>query len=395
MADLGLTPIANDLLDPSKVWSSEPFYPLVAMVCCSCRLVQCAHDLTPDQIFRADYVYFSSHSTSWLNHAKRYIEQMAERFNLKTGDTVVELASNDGYLLQYAKERGLKSLGIEPCESVARAAIAKGIDTRMAFFGRAFGKELAREGWKADLVVANNVFAHVPEIADFAAGIAELLAPEGVATIEVQHLLRMMQRNQFDTIYHEHYSYLSIVAVSKIFERVGMRLFDVESLETHGGSIRFFICRADSNHQRSQRVDALLKEELDYGLDKDDAYIRWGEAVKETKRALLELCIKLKRQGKSIAGYGAPAKGVTLLNYCGIGRDFVDFTVDRADSKIGQYLPGVQIPILHPDAILKAKPDYVLILPWNIKTEIMEQMKGIREWGGRFITPVPVAKIED
>jgi hypothetical protein len=395
LADLGLTPIANNLIETEALWSAEPFYPLVAMVCSSCRLVQTVHDLAASEIFSPDYVYFSSHSTTWLDHAQRYVGEMIERFRFGSGSKVVEIASNDGYLLQFAKEKGLNCLGIEPCESVARAAIAKGIDTRMAFFGLATAQKLASDGWRADLIVANNVLAHVPDIADFVAGVAALLTQEGVTTVEVQHLQRLMQRNQFDTIYHEHYSYLSLIAAQRIFARAGLRVFDVQSLDTHGGSLRYFVCHSSAKHAETPAVKALLAEEIDFGLDRDDAYESWGASVKETKRALLELCIGLKRAGKSIVGYGAPAKAVTLLSYCGIGRDFIDFTVDRAPSKIGRYLPGLRIPILHPDAISESKPDFVLILPWNIKDEIKSQMRGIREWSGRFIIPVPVARIED
>jgi hypothetical protein len=277
---------------------------------------------------------------------------------------------------------------------VAVAARKKGIETRIEFFGQEYAETLRGEGWVADLITANNVLAHVPDINDFVAGARVLLAPNGVATFEVQHLLTLMQRHQFDTIYHEHFSYLSLIAGQRIFAKAGLRVFDVELPETHGGSIRFFVCHAGASHAESPRVAEVLAKERAYGLDKDDIYVAWNESVKETKRDLLELLVSLKRQAKTIVGYGAPAKAVTLLNYCGVGVDFVDFTVDRAPSKQGRYLPGVRIPILPPEAIFEAKPDYVLILPWNLKQEIKTQMEGIRAWGGKFIVPVPKATIE-
>ncbi|MGE3142411.1 MAG: methyltransferase domain-containing protein, partial [Hyphomonadaceae bacterium] len=335
------------------------------------------------------------HSTSWLAHARAYVEAMAARFGVDGGTRHVELASNDGYLLQYSQALGAQCLGVEPSESVALAARAKGIETRVAYFGRATAKALMEEGWTADLITANNVLAHVPDINDFVGGVAMLLAPEGVATFEVQHLLKLMQRRQFDTIYHEHFSYLSLIAGQRIFEAAGLRVFDVELPETHGGSIRYFVCHKGAKHVETENVARVRAEELEYGLGGDAIYQSWNEAVKENKRALLELLIGLKRQGKRIVGYGAPAKGVTLLNYCGIGRDFLDFTVDLAPSKQGRYLPGVRIPILAPDAIFQHKPDYLLILPWNIKNEIKTQMAGVREWGARFIVPAPAPAIED
>ncbi|ABQ33302.1 MAG: class I SAM-dependent methyltransferase [Bradyrhizobium sp.] len=394
LIDLGMSPVANDYVDPENYNRAEPFYPLEAFVCRECRLVQTRDLLAASDIFRDDYAYFSSHSTSWLEHARSYVDAMAARFGLGAGSRHVEIASNDGYLLQYSLKRQLSCLGIEPCASVALEAREKGIDSRIEFFGRDLARRLVDEGWSADLLTANNVLAHVPDINDFVGGAKILLAPEGVATFEVQHLLTLMQRHQFDTIYHEHFSYLSLIAGQRIFAAAGLRVFDVELLETHGGSIRFFVCHQDAQHPESPRVAEVLAKERAYGLDGDAIYTAWNEAVKETKRSLLELLISLKRAGKTIAGYGAPAKGVTLLNFCGVARDFIDFTVDRAPSKQGRYLPGVRIPILSPDAIFEAKPDYVLVLPWNLKHEIQAQMAGIREWGGRFIIPVPKATIE-
>jgi hypothetical protein len=395
LADLGLSPVANDYVDPADYTKAEPFYPLEALVCRECRLVQTRDLIAAEDMFRADYAYFSSHSTSWLDHARTYVETMAGRFGLTSESRHVEIASNDGYLLQFSQIKGVQCLGVEPCESVALAGREKGIDTRIAFFGLEYANTLVAEGWTADLITGNNVLAHVPAINDFVAGVKRLLAPQGVATFEVQHLLKLMQRHQFDTIYHEHFSYLSLIAGMRVFETAGLRVFDVELPETHGGSIRFFVCHGDSAHIETPNVARVLAEEKAYGLDEDAVYVAWNESVKETKRALLELLVGLKREGKSIVGYGAPAKGVTLLNYCGIARDFLDFTVDRAPSKQGRYLPGVRVPILGPEAILEAKPDYVLILPWNLKAEIKEQMSEVRSWGGRFIAPVPTATIED
>jgi SAM-dependent methyltransferase len=394
VANLGLTPVANDYVDADRYREAEPFYPLEARVCRSCRLVQTVDVRRADEIFRADYAYFSSHSTTWLDHAKTYVDAMIDRFGLGSESRIIEVASNDGYLLQFAQGRGLKCLGIEPSQSVALAARGKGIETRIEFFGTALADKLAREGWRADLLTANNVLAHVPDINDFVRGAAALLAPDGVATFEIQHLLKLMQRHQFDTIYHEHFSYLSLLAAQRIFEKAGLRVFDAEELETHGGSIRFFVCLAGAPHRTRDNVERILQEEMRYGLAGDEAYLSWSEAVKETKRTLLELLIGLKRQGKSIAGYGAPAKGVTLLNYCGIGPDFLDYTVDRAPSKIGRFMPGIRLPILAPDAIFETRPDYILILPWNIKDEIKGQLERARDWGAKFIIPIPTARIE-
>lgn len=395
LADLGASPVANDYLDPAKFGEREAFYPLEVLVCSDCRLAQTRDVLAGEDMFRADYAYFSSVSPTWLEHASTYVTMMSTRFGVTAQSNWVEIASNDGYLLQYVKQRGVPCLGIEPCQSVADAAIAKGIPSRVEFFGKAYAQSLVAEGHAADVITANNVFAHVPDINDFTAGLAALLKPEGVITIEVQHLLKLMQRNQFDTIYFEHFSYLSLIAAQRIFEAAGLRVFDVEEVSTHGGSIRFFVCHKNAGHAETLNVARVRKEELDYGLGEDAAYRKWSDSVRATKRALLSLLIDLKSKGKTIAAYGAPAKGVTLLNYCGVGRDFVDFTVDRAPSKQGRLLPGVHIPILAPEAILERRPDYILILPWNLKTEIKAQMSAVKSWGGKFIVPVPVPTIED
>lgn len=395
LIDLGLSPVANDYVDAANYMRAEPFYPLEVYVCQACRLVQTRDLIAASDIFRDDYAYFSSHSTTWLDHARTYVDYAAKRFGLDAESRHLEIASNDGYLLQYSIGKGIKCLGVEPCRSVALAAREKGIETRIEFFGRETASRLLSEGWGADLVTANNVFAHVPELNDFVSGVEIVLSRNGVATLEVQHLLTLMQRHQFDTIYHEHFSYMSLLAAQRIFARSGLRVFDVELLETHGGSIRFFVCKDGADHPESPNVREVLAREMAYGLHSDDAYIKWSESVRETKRAFVELLTRLKRESKTIVGYGAPAKAVTLLNYCGVRTDFIDFTVDRAPSKQLRFLPGVRLPILAPEAIAEVKPDYVVILPWNIKDEIKEQMKEIRSWGGKFIVPVPTARIED
>lgn len=389
LADLGASPVANDYISPAAWGGMEPFFPLKVFVCTRCRLAQTMDLIQADALFRSDYAYFSSHSTTWLEHARVYVASMVERFGLGQGSHVVEVASNDGYLLQHVKAANIPHLGIEPCESVATAARGIGIDTLIAFFGARLAEQLAAEGKSADLIAANNVLAHVPDINDFVRGAAILLKPEGVATFEVQHLLRLMQKIQFDTIYHEHFSYLSLIAARHIFEAAGLRVFDVEELGTHGGSIRFFVCRKEASHPETENVARVLAEERAYGLHEDAVYEEWAARVRKTKRDLLKLLIDIKERGGTIAGYGAPAKGVTLLNYCGVARDFLDFTVDRAPSKQNRLLPGVHVPILAPEAIFARKPDYVLILPWNLKDEIMAQMAEIRSWGGKFIIPIP------
>jgi SAM-dependent methyltransferase len=393
-ADLGATPVSNDYLSVKQRFGAEPYYPLRAFVCRQCRLVQLEDFRRADDLFRADYAYFSSVSTSWVDHARRYARAMTERFALTAASRVVEIASNDGYLLQFFKKDGVPILGIEPCRSVADYATKeKGIPTRVEFFGEALGAQLAAEGQAADLTAANNVLAHVPDINDFVAGFREVLKPEGVATFEFPSLANLIAFNQFDTIYHEHFSYLSLLAVERIFRTNGLRVFDVESLPTHGGSLRVFACRENAAHETGPHVAEQLSAERSAGLDGDAAYLAFAEKVRETKRALLELLIGLKRDGKTIVGYGAPAKGNTLLNYCGIGADFLEFTVDRSPQKQGMFLPGTRLAIRAPDAIDALKPNYVLILPWNIKDEIIEQMAHIKDWGGRFIVPIPRAEI--
>jgi len=387
-ADLGMSPLANSYLTPEQANGMEPFYPLRALVCASCHLVQLEEYQTPQHIF-GDYAYFSSYSTSWLDHSRRYVEQMVQRFGLDGSSHVVELASNDGYLLQYFHALGVPVLGIEPAANVAKVALQKGIPTLVEFFGVETAQSLAGES-QADLLLGNNVLAHVPDLNDFVGGMKVLLKPDGVITMEFPHLLRLMEDNQWDTIYHEHFSYFSFGTVSRVFEAHGLALFDVEELPTHGGSLRIFGAHAeDAARQQTDRARDLLDREHAAGFDDLATYTGYGERVQADKRDILAFLIDLKRQGRRLAGYGAPAKGNTLLNFCGIGTDFLDYTCDLNPHKQDHLLPGSHIPIRAPDALREDKPDVVLILPWNLKDEIVEQLSFIREWGGRFVTFVP------
>ena len=371
----------------------EPFYPLHAYVCQFCFLVQLKEFESPEHIF-SDYAYFSSFSDSWLRHAKAYTDLMVERFGFGSENQVIEIASNDGYLLQYFKEKSIPVLGIEPAANIAKVAREKGIPSLTKFFGKQTASDLVAEGTGADLLLGNNVLAHVPDLHDFVGGMKIVLNPQGIITMEFPHLLRLIEDNQFDTIYHEHFSYLSLITVEKIFAKHGLTLFDVEELPTHGGSLRIYARHAeDSSKPVSDRVTSLREKEIACGLTSTETYASFAEKVRETKRTLLEFLIEVRREGKTIAGYGAPAKGNTLLNYCGVGTDFIEYTVDRSPEKQGRYLPGTHIPIHHPDKIRETRPDYVFILPWNIKDEIMEQMAYIREWGGRFFIPIPKVEI--
>jgi SAM-dependent methyltransferase len=348
---------------------------------------------TPDNIF-SDYAYFSSFSDSWLKHCDSYAEAMVERWKLGPTSLVVEVASNDGYLLQYFKKRGVPVLGIEPAANVAQTAIAKGIDTDVAFFGQAKGEDLAFRGKAADLIAANNVLAHVPDINDFVEGFKRTLKPGGCITVEFPHLLQLLRHNQFDTIYHEHISYLSLHFVAKLFAAHGLRAFDVEELSTHGGSLRVYGCHDDDNAKTiSKKIGYVLEAERKAGMLDVTTYRQFSEQVVKTKCDLLQFFLDARKSGKKVAGYGAPAKGNTLLNYCGIGPELLRFTVDRSPHKQGLLLPGTHIPILEPKAIFDAKPDYLLILPWNLRSEISEQMSGIREWGGKFVVPIPTVEI--
>jgi len=396
LADLGATPISNDFLSASRVNGPEPYYPLRVFVCRDCRLVQLQDFFRSDDLFREDYTYFSSFSTSWLEHAEQYAEELIAREQLGAESLVVEVASNDGYLLQYFKGRDISVLGVEPSASVAKAAIEnKGIPTEVAFFGVETANDLKKRGKTADLMAANNVLAHVPDINDFVAGFKVLLKPNGIATFEFPHLLNLIQLNQFDTIYHEHFSYISLLAAERVFKSCGLRVFDVETLTTHGGSLRLYVCHTESDRSEQSSVEEVRLAERAFGLEDDAVYVAYAEKIRATKRSLLTKLMELKAQGKTIVGYGAPAKGNTLMNYCGIGSDMLEFTVDRSPHKQSMFLPGTRLPIHAPSAIDDLKPDYVLILPWNLKDEVMSQMVHIRGWGGKFIVPIPTVEIFD
>ncbi len=393
--DLGMSPLCESFLPGDHLNEMEPFYPLHAQVCGNCFLVQLQTYVTPEDIF-SDYAYFSSYSDSWLAHAKRYTDQMVERFGLGANSLVVELASNDGYLLQYFVEKRVPVLGIEPAANVAEVAKKKGVPTLVKFFGRETARELAAAGKQADLLLGNNVLAQVPDLNDFVAGMKILLKASGIITMEFPHLQRLMEENQFDTIYHEHFSYFSFLTAEKIFAAHGLTLFDVEELPTHGGSLRIYgRHEEDSSKPVSARVTGLRQREEAAGYTRLETYSRFAEQVKETKRKLLEFLIQAKRGGKKIAGYGAPGKGNTLLNYCAIRSDFLDYTVDRNPYKHGRFLPGTHVPIFPPDRIYETKPDFLLILPWNLKDEIIEQNAFIREWGGKFVVPIPEVQIHE
>jgi len=387
--DLGVSPMSNSYLKPEQLHKMEPYYPLCVYVCDSCYLVQLPEFQSPEDIF-SDYAYFSSYSESWLKHAREYTDLMIDRFGFGPHNHVVEIASNDGYLLQYFKECGIPVLGIEPAKNVAKAAQEAGIPTLAKFFGTRTALELAAEGKHADLLIGNNVLAHVPDINDFVKGMKIILNPRGIITMEFPHLMRLIEENQFDTIYHEHFSYFSFITVRSIFAFHGLEIFDVEELPTHGGSLRIYACQAEDRSQPvSKRVSELLERERAAGFADLNYYASFGEKVRETKRNILDFMVRAKREGKSIAGYGAPAKGNTLLNFCGVRTDFIDYTVDRSPHKQGHFLPGTHIPIYAPEKVKETKPDYLLILPWNLKEEIMEQMSQIREWGGQFVVFIP------
>ncbi len=393
--DLGMSPLCESYLRADQLNQMEPFYPLHVWVCDSCYLVQLEEYVSPAEIF-TEYAYFSSYADTWLQHARRYVDQVTARFGLDAASHVVEIASNDGYLLQYFVQKGIPALGVEPAANVAKVAIAKGVPTRVEFFGADCARRMAAEDLAADLIVGNNVLAQVPDLNDFVAGLKILLKEHGVITIEFPHLMRLMEGNQFDTIYHEHFSYFSFITAEKIFSAHGMTLFDVEELPTHGGSLRIYACHAEDAvglHAITPRVDELRRRELAAGFTTMAAYASFHEQVKATKRNLLAFLIEARTQGKLVVGYGAPGKGNTLLNYCGIRNDFLDFTVDRNPYKQGMFLPGTHIPIYHPDRIAEARPDYVLILPWNFKDEIVQQLSYIREWGGQFVIPIPTVTV--
>lgn len=392
--NLGMSPLCESFLPAAEIDKMEPYFPLHALVCGQCFLVQLQAYVPPDHIF-SEYAYFSSYSTSWVEHARRYCEMVVKRFGLGGGSEVFEIASNDGYLLQHFLPLGISVLGIEPAANVAEAARRKNVPTLVEFFGSALAHRLASEGKRADLIIGNNVLAQVPDLNDFTAGMAILLAAEGVITLEFPHLERLMVENQFDTIYHEHFSYFSLLTIDHLAHRHRLRIFDVEQLATHGGSLRVYLCHDESRHETSPPVSALLAHERKIGFEDVESYTRFAENVHRTKRHLLSFLIECKDKGAKICGYGAPGKGNTLLNYCGIGTDFLEFTVDRNPYKHGRYTPGMHIPIHPVSAIDEFRPDFLLILPWNLKKEIVDQMRHVGEWGCKMVVPIPGVEIID
>ncbi len=391
--NLGLSPLCETYPSSAQLNQGEMYYPLHVYICENCWLVQLDEYESAENIF-SDYAYFASFSDSWLKHCEKYCKEMQVRLGLGPQSFVAEVASNDGYLLQYFVRMGIPVLGIEPAANVAKAAVEKGVPTRVSFFGTKVAKELVAEGRSADLVLGNNVLAQVPDINDFVGGLAILLKPEGVLTLEFPHLLRLIEFNEFDTIYHEHFSYFSLICTMKIMEAHGLRVFDVEELKSHGGSLRVFACRAGSRtHAVMPAVQKVVKDEVVMKLDMVEGYTGFAQQVKETKLELVEFLVSAAKQGKRVAGYGAPGKSATLLHYCGIDKDLIEFTVDRSPYKQGRFLPGSRIPIFHPDRIREEKPDYIVILPWNLKDEIMQQLSYIREWGGQFVVPIPKVSV--
>jgi len=387
--DLGMSPLCESYPSFTELNRGEMYYPLHVYICERCWLVQLEEYESPESIF-SDYAYFASFSDSWLKHCEKYCNEMIARFGLGERSFVVEVASNDGYLLQYFVRQGVPVLGVEPAANVAKAAVEKGVPTLVQFFGAEVAKTLAAEGRTADLVAGNNVLAQVPDLNDFVEGLKVLLKPDGVLTLEFPHLLRLIELNEFDTIYHEHFSYFSLICVRKIMEAHGLRVFDVEELKSHGGSLRVFACPASSQvHLKTSNVQKVLDDEINARLDCIGGYEGFARQVRQTKLELVEFLLNAAKQGKKVAGYGAPGKSATLLHYCGIGKDLIEYTVDRSPYKQGRYLPGSRIPIHHPDRISETKPDYIVILPWNLKDEIMKQMSYIREWGGCFVIPIP------
>jgi SAM-dependent methyltransferase len=391
--DLGMSPLCETYAAAADLNRGEVYYPLHVYVCGKCFLVQLDEYESPENIF-GDYAYFSSYSDSWLKHADNYCAKMKSRFDLGEESFVVEVASNDGYLLQYFVQRGVPVLGIEPAANVAKVAVEKGVPTLVKFFGTQLAEELVSESRIADLVLGNNVLAQVPDLNDFVEGLKVLLKPEGVLTLEFPHLLKLIEHNEFDTIYHEHFSYFSMLTTIRLMEAHGLRVFDVEELASHGGSLRVFACRVEAKtHPVEPSVARVVEDEEQASLGTIAGYKNFAQQVKETKLALLDFLLKAAREGKSVAGYGAPGKSATLLHYCGIGKDLIEYTVDRSPYKQGRFLPGTHIPIYHPDRIRETKPDYVVILPWNLQNEIMQQLQYIREWGGQFVVPIPWATI--
>ena len=391
--DLGMSPPCETILERAQLNQMEACYPLHVFVCDQCFLVQLQEYVAPEDIF-TEYAYFSSYSDSWLAHAKAYAKLMIERSKLNAQSHIVELGSNDGYLLQYFVEAGIPVLGIEPAANVARGAIARGVPTLVKFFSAELAEELARDGMQADLLIGNNVLAQVPDLRGFVKGMKILLRPNGIITLEFPHLMRLIAENQFDTIYHEHFSYFSFLTVKKILAEFGLTVFEVDELPTHGGSLRIYARHEQDNSRPvTLSVQELEEREKKAGFTRLETYFSFAEKVKETKRKILDFLIQVKREEKSVVGYGAPGKGNTLLNYCGIRSDFLDYTVDRNPYKHGKFLAGTHIPVFDTGRIRKTKPDYVLILPWNLKKEISEQLSYVREWGGKLVVPIPEVEI--
>lgn len=395
LIDLGSAPPSNAYLTESALCIPEKWFPLRVLVCTECWLVQTEDYAGIDELFDAEYAYFSSFSNTWLRHAECYVAEMIERFELNINSNVIEVAANDGYLLQYVKAKGIPCLGIEPTASTAAAACKKGIPIIGEFFGTQLARKLTDQGKQADLMVANNVLAHVPDINDFVQGFTQLLKPQGVATFEFPHLMSLMAQTQFDTIYHEHFSYLSLIAVNRIFNLNGLQIFDVQEIPTHGGSLRVFAQRKDKGkHNTTAKVEALIEREVSVGMKTEKYYTDFQKRANVIKHDLIKFLMESKSQGKNVVAYGAAAKGNTLLNYAGINSDLLSFVVDRNPAKQGKFLPGTHIPIVEEACLHKERPNYVVILPWNLKTEITEQLSYIRKWGGRFVTFVPVLNVD-
>jgi SAM-dependent methyltransferase len=390
--DLGMSPLCESFLRADQLNSMEPFYPLHVRVCARCFLVQLEAYVSGEEIF-TEYAYFSSYSDSWVEHARRYTDLAIDRLGLGSASFVVELASNDGYLLQHFVRRGVPVLGVEPARNVAAVAEEKGVPTLVEFFGVQSADGIAARRGHADLIVANNVLAQVPDLHDFLDGVSGLLAADGTFTVEYPHLARLIAGNQFDTIYHEHYSYFSLFATERLFARSGLRVYDVQELPSHGGSLRLWVCRADAAKAETDAVRTLRARELEDGVDRLEYYADFGQRVATTKHNLLEFLIQARREGKTVAGYGAPGKGNTLLNYCGIRTDLLTYTVDRNPYKHGLFLPGTHIPIHEPTRLAETRPDYILILPWNLRTEIAEQLRYTREWGAKLVVPIPQLEV--
>jgi hypothetical protein len=390
--DLGLSPLCESFVAPENAGKGEMFYPLRVFVCEHCFLVQLDEFVAPEEIF-TEYAYFSSYSDSWLAHAKRYCEMIAQRLGLNPSSFVVELASNDGYLLRNFVQSGIPCLGVEPARNVAQVAINQGVPTHVGFFGAESASELVAAKGQADLIIGNNVLAQVPDLNDFVRGISRLIKPQGAVTLEFPHLLEMMEQNQFDTIYHEHFSYFSLLAIDRLMASHELEVFDVDLLPTHGGSLRIYARRAGQG-EPSERIVALRQREAEAGLDRLDTYAEFQQKVQRTKRQIVRFVMDAKEAGKSVAGYGAPGKGNTLLNYCGVRTDLIEYTCDRNPYKHGRLLPGTRIPIYSPDRIAETQPDYVFVLPWNLKDEIKLQLAYIRNWGGQFVIPIPELTVE-